>query len=534
MRNLLTVILVMLFAQSASGQSSESAASTFEVADVHLATRGGAMSFGGGVSGDRFTLRNATIIDLIAAAYGVDGDKVVGGPAWLEMVRFDVIAKAPSNTSPDVMKKMLQDLLADRFKLVIHSDVQPMPAYLLTAGKGKAKLQESNGSSASGCAPQKQSSPSGALPYLSFSCRNITMEAFAQSLPQLARGYLSKAVVDSTGVKGAWDFDVQWMPVSSLPYAGHDGVTVFDALDEQLGLRLELKKSPMSVVVVDSVNRKPTENLPEVAKAFPPALPREFELAVIKPSLPDARIRIVTNRLDEIELGGVSLKWMVSFAWGMPLAETPKWMDTQKFELVAKSPGAGWTDAQPLETADLQRMLRTVLIDRFKLVVHTEERPQDTYALIADKPKLEKADPLVRIGCKDEPGPDGKDPRITNPILAKLVTCRNTTMDQFAQRLSSISGGSIQQPVVNATGLEGGWNFTLSFTPGYLAASLATRTSDSSASESAGSSSSTTDPTGALSIFEAVSKQLGLKLEPRKLPRPVLVIDHAEQKPTDN
>lgn len=338
--------------------------------------------------------------------------------------------------------------------------------------------------------------------------------------------------MDSTGIKGAWDFDVKWMPISSLPYAGRDAVTLFDALDQQLGLQLDLKKSPMPVLVVDSVNQKPTENSPEVAKVFPTPPPREFEVAVIKPSLPDARIRIVTNRQDEIELGGVSLQWMVSFAWGMPLADAPKWMDGQKFELLAKAPGAGWTDAQPLETADLQRMLRTLLIDRFKLVVHTEDRPQDTYALIADKPKIEKADPLSRTGCKDEPGADGKDPRLSNPVLAKLVTCRNLTMAQFAQRLAGISGGSIQQPVVNATGLDGAWTFTLSFTPGYLVAGLAARPGDSS--DSGGPSASASDPTGALTIFDALSKQLGLKLEQRKMPRPVLVIDHAEQKPTDN
>lgn len=541
MRNLKiipAVVLFMLFSGAASGQSVATDTPAFEVVDVHIhPARLTPFSFGGGIVGDKFVLRNATIIELITAAYGVDGDRVIGGPAWLDTDRFDVIARAATNTSPATMKLMLQGVLAERFKLVIHSDVKAMPAYVLKLGKGKPKLKESDGTGSAGCEAQKQNPATGSQQFLEFSCRNVTMETFAQNLHELAKGYLTKPVVDSTGLRGAWDFDVEWMPLAALPYAAHDAVSVFDAMDKQLGLQLELQTSPLPVLVVDSLNEKPTENSPEVAKAFPLAPPREFEVAVIKPSLPDARVRIVTNRLDEIELGGISLKWMVGFAWGTAVAETPKWMDSDKFELRAKSPGATWTDTEPLETDDLQRMLRALLIERFKLVVHTEERPQDVYALVAekpgDKPKFERADPLLRSGCKDEPGADGKDPRVTNPIRARLITCRNITMDQFARRLLAFSQGSIQEPIVNATGIEGSWTMTLSFTPGYLAASLA-RPAEPASGDSGGPSAGASEPSGALTIFDALSKQLGLKLELRKIPRPLLVIDHAEQKPTGN
>jgi uncharacterized protein (TIGR03435 family) len=540
MRNLrviAAVIFVVLFSGTLLGQTERSTAPSFEVVDVHVRPgRVTPFSFGGGISGDKFLLRNATMVELISAAYGIDGDRVIGGPTWLDADRFDVVAKAAPNTSPENMRLMLQGALGDRFKLVIHHDVKPMPAYVLTLGKGKPKLKESDGTGAAGCEAQKQN-PGGSQQFSEFSCRSMTMEAFAQSLHQLAKSYMTKPVVDSTALHGTWDFDVKWMPLAALAYAGHDAVSVFDAVDKQLGLQLELQTSPLPVLVVDSVNEKPTENSPEVAKAFPPAPQRVFEVAVIKPSLPDARIRIVTNRLDEIELGGVSLKWMVSFAWGITIADTPKWMDSDKFELRAKSPGATWTDAEPLETDDLQRMLRTLLIERFKLVVHTEDRPQDVYVLVVekpgDKPKFEKADPRLRSGCKDEPGADGKDPRVSNPIRARLITCRNITMDEFAPRLWSFSGGSVTQPVVNATGIQGGWTLTLSFTPGWLAANLA-RAAEGSAGDAGGPSAGASEPSGALTIFDALSKQLGLKLEPRKMPRPVLVIDHAEQKPTEN
>jgi uncharacterized protein (TIGR03435 family) len=164
MRIISALALTILFPIALSAQSAPPASPEFEIANVLLATRGGTMSFGGGNNGDGFTLMNATLMDLISAAYGVDGDKVVGGPAWLEMYRYDVIAKAPPNSSPELMRKMLQRLLAERFKLVAHADVRPVPAYLLTAGKGKPKLQESSGSGTPGCAPLKQNPPKDRCP----------------------------------------------------------------------------------------------------------------------------------------------------------------------------------------------------------------------------------------------------------------------------------------------------------------------------------------------------------------------------------
>lgn len=94
---------------------------TFEIADVHVSPHRN-FPFGdrGSLRGDRYIVRQATMLDLIAAAYGLDADLVQGGPSWLETDRFDVIAKAPPATSKDTINLMLQSLLADRFKLVTH------------------------------------------------------------------------------------------------------------------------------------------------------------------------------------------------------------------------------------------------------------------------------------------------------------------------------------------------------------------------------------------------------------------------------
>src|SRR5262249_26273133 len=137
---------------------------------------------------------------------------------------------------------------------------------------------------------------------------------------------------------------------------------------------------------------------------------------------------------------------------------------------------------------------------------------------------MAKADPATRTGCYEGPGPDGKDPRIATPLLSRLLYCRNITMVQFADLLPQQANGYVHSAVLDKTGLTDTYDFTLSFSAiGVLQQSQAP-------SQPGG----VADPNGALSLPDAVSKQLGLKLELEKRPAPVLVIDHVEQKPTEN
>src|ERR1051326_699025 len=108
----------------------------FDAADISVRARTGTTNqagmTGGVLRGGRYDLRNGTMVDFIATAYSInDNDFIVGGPAWLERDRFDIAAKAPQGTSPETLKLMLQNLLADRFKLAIHKDSKPMPGYVL-------------------------------------------------------------------------------------------------------------------------------------------------------------------------------------------------------------------------------------------------------------------------------------------------------------------------------------------------------------------------------------------------------------------
>ena len=333
----------------------------FDVVDIHVSGHVTNPYMRGGVlRGGRYDVRTASMVDLISAAYGMDGEKVQGGPSWLDTDRFDISAKAPANTSPETVKLMLQTLLADRFKLKIHTDSKPMPAYVLTLGKGKPKLKESDGSANSRCQGQPQNPQPGAVPYNMVSCRNRSMEQLAQDLRNMAGAYLSNPVVDQTGLKGTWDFDLKWTGRNQLAAAGADGISIFDAVEKQLGLKLEPQKVATPVIVVDSVNQKPTENPPGVTSSLPPAPPPEFEVATIKASMPGA-----TNVMGKLEHGRLDvqnfpLKNLILIAWDLSaeelLAGAPKFLDSARFDITAKAP----TPAPGAETdmEDLRLMVR--------------------------------------------------------------------------------------------------------------------------------------------------------------------------------
>jgi uncharacterized protein (TIGR03435 family) len=306
------------------------------------------------------------------------------------------------------------------------------------------------------------------------------------------------------------------------------------------------------VLIVDSVNQKPTANPPGLEKVLPAPPPAQFDVATIKPGQPDAELRgrITGN---QVNVTGTTLRFLIAFAWDLNLndpevlAGAPKWLDSDRFDILAKAasdgPGdAAGDDAPRIEIEDLRQMLRALLIDRFKMQTHMEDRPVSAYTLIAVNPKLRKADPLSRTGCKEGPGPDGKDPRVATPVLNRLLSCQNMTMGQIGDELQRVAAGYIYSPVLDGTGINGSWDFTLSFssadqTRARAAGSGSPGSGGAGGGAGGGGSSSdgeASDPSGALTLFDAVNRQLGLKLEKQRRPAPVLVIDHIEEKPTEN
>ena len=129
---------------------------------------------------------------------------------------------------------MLRALLADRFKLVVHTDTRPVPGFLLTVGKGKAKLKEADGSGETGC-PAQRAKRRRRRTVLAATCRNMTMEAFAETLRGLDSSLPQRPGRGPERPRGAWDFDLTWTDKRTLSYAGADGITLFAAIDRQLG-----------------------------------------------------------------------------------------------------------------------------------------------------------------------------------------------------------------------------------------------------------------------------------------------------------
>jgi uncharacterized protein (TIGR03435 family) len=547
------IVLLALLSAVALAQPTASATPKFEVADVHASphtTQPGAR--GPFFSSGRYELRFATMVDLIATAYNVDPEKVSGGPSWLEMDRFDVFAKIPAGSTAESRRRMLQSLLADRFGLVTHADKKPMAAYALTAGK-HPELKEAADDGNTGCNFDVKNAPSGPpapgtpiqLPTIVYTCKNTSMESFAANIPNIpaAGQYLNNLLVtDQTGLKGNWDFALHFTPkVPPTIQVTGESISFLDAFEKQLGLKLELSTTPLPVLVVDTVNRKPTENSAEALKSFPP-LPGEFEVASLKPSAPGAgglaRPDIKNGR---IYLPRMSVKNLIQIAWEINgdefLINAPKWLDDDRYDILAKAPeGVAIGDLTPnrniipVNIDALRPMLRALVTERFKLQAHTENRPLNAYTLVAVKPKLKKSEPNARTKWQEGALPDSKGGKNANPSLGRLVTCQNVTMAQFAEMLPGIAPGYLRTDVVDATGLEGGYDFTFSFSPAG-ALQLNGGPKDAAAG---GAAPEASDPSGVMSLFDAMTRQLGLKLETQKRPAQVLVIDAIERKPIEN
>jgi len=530
-RALTFVGLVILFGAAAFAQTSVTASGTpapsFQAADVHVSPKVRVPSMAaGGLRGTRYLVRQGTIVDLISLAYDVDNDRILGGPNWLDIDRFDVSARAPAGSTPDQAKLMLQTLLAERFNLKIHKDSKELPGLVLSAGSGKPKMKPASDPDASPNCQGEPRTSTDAAPYQVIDCRGMSLDDLARLLANISNN--SGSALNKTGLEGKWDFTIKWTPPAMLARAGSDAITVSDAVDKQLGLRLERGKVSQPVIFVDSVNQTPTPNAADIAKFMPPPPAVEFDVAVIKPTNPDfkgVRLQILADR---INIQGATLSQLLQQFYDVPsemIQGGPKFVDQDRWDITAKmistDPGQ-----PPQADPDTRTKLMTKLLeDRFQLKMHFEDRVVPAYTLTSAKPKMAKADPATRTGCYEGPGPDGKDPRVSNPLLSRLLYCRNMSMAQFAELLPQQVNGYVHTAVLDKTGLTGGWDFTLSFSGfGVLQESL----------KGPGQPGAGADPNGALSLSEAISRQLGLKLELEKRPAPVLVIDHVEQKPTDN
>ena len=233
----------------------------------------------------RLTAAGATVKTLICVAYGISDFQVLGGPNWIDEERYDVEAtpgaaleeqlqKMTSDESTLVKHQMLQTLLAERFKLTLHHDTKELPIYALVIAKGGSKLQETKPDDANPDPANASAHPTNkGRMRMSFQSTAIELTATGMAMDGLARqlaSQLHSTVQNQTGLKGIYDFTVHFTPDdagmdasgpggSGASLSDNSGTSIFAAVEDQLGLKLESKKGPVDVVVVDHVD-KPSDN----------------------------------------------------------------------------------------------------------------------------------------------------------------------------------------------------------------------------------------------------------------------------------
>ncbi len=303
MKHLLTPIALGILTQFPRLSLAQTPAPVFDVASVKLdascatrAGRGGSVPFSTG----RLNLECITLQDLIETAYGMFADggsfnpgmpklSISGGPGWVQSGHYDVAAKAEGAARVEqMMGPMMRALLEDRFKLKVHRESKETPVYALTVAKNGFKLQPVK----EGCVPidlnHLPQPPEPGKPMPNF-CGNVSMRMNGQSVTMDAHGMslqdfsarlstmLDRKVIDKSGVAGVFDFHLEFAPDEATamfrggrggggdaggnpaPAVEIAGPSIFDALQEQLGLKLLPDKGPVESLVIDHVE-KPSGN----------------------------------------------------------------------------------------------------------------------------------------------------------------------------------------------------------------------------------------------------------------------------------
>ena len=252
-RSISVPALIFLASFAAFGQDA-APSPVFDAASIKPAKsgdmRGSTFAFtpGGGMK-----VTNGTLKGLIESAYNVRDFQIAVGPGWLDSDRYDLVAEtAPSDRiASDISdtRRRLQSLLAERFQLIVRRETKELPVYMLAAGKNGSRLMESRASNG------PSSSPSG----IQRECGRMTgTNASVADLIVMLSRQLDRPVIDRTGLSGKYDFQFEWVPDTGPCAAtadGGSGPSIFTALQERLGLKLDSTKGPVDVILVDRAEK---------------------------------------------------------------------------------------------------------------------------------------------------------------------------------------------------------------------------------------------------------------------------------------
>ena len=264
-------LLIAVVAHTAAQQPA-----AFDVASIKANRSGLPFVNFGMPPGGRFLAENAPLREIIRVAYGGPDFLIVDAPDWLRAERFDIAAKADGNPERDQIIVMLRTLLADRFKLAIHTEKRELPIYTLVRVKTDGALGPRLRPAAADCAALLAATRTGTPlpPSNRILCgsrnRSGTLAIGGMTMDQIAAGFwpqLGRVVVDRTGLQGSFDLDLDYAPsppagvAAAAPDAAaqSDAPSIFTAVQEQLGLKFESTKGPVDVLVIDHVER-PTED----------------------------------------------------------------------------------------------------------------------------------------------------------------------------------------------------------------------------------------------------------------------------------
>ena len=275
-----------LGAQTPSSSAEATSAAAFEVASIKPNKSGDGRVMLGMAPTGRYTATNVPLRLLMQHSYNLQPFQIIGGPSWITSDRFDIIAKAPAGFTPDQFRPMERALLADRFKLKAHTETREMPIYELVLARADGKLGPNLTPAKTDCEAMRGrragGPPAPPQPGQPIECGFMigigNMNAGGMPLLELARtlsGFVNRIVVDKTGLKGNYDFHITYTPEArgglpglppgappigaDAPAGDPNGASLFTALQEQLGLKLDSQKGPVEVLVIDSVEQ-PTED----------------------------------------------------------------------------------------------------------------------------------------------------------------------------------------------------------------------------------------------------------------------------------
>ena len=283
----IAVALVATLATTVAAQTAPQPA--FAVATIKYNRTGDAAQSMRLQPGGRILVTNQPLRRLIVFAYSLQPQQLTGGPSWLDSDRFDILAQAEGNISPappggppGPAQLMMQRLLAERFGLVVHTEAREMPVYALTVARSDGRLGPQIKPADRDCLALMTQAPGGVpvqaprLPDGRPGCgvtRDATGKVMAggTTMTMLAitmlTGPAGRLVIDKTGLTGAYDFDLEFAadpaPGAAAPSGAAsppgDRPSLFTALEEQLGLKLQATRASIDVTVIDRVT-PPTEN----------------------------------------------------------------------------------------------------------------------------------------------------------------------------------------------------------------------------------------------------------------------------------